>query len=63
VTDLAHEIRIQVDALGQPLGATLVVGWGSQREQIQPVAVGPFETLVEVAERLAGMVDTQLTLW
>lgn len=58
-----HEVRVQVDEHGAPLGCTVIHGWGSEREQVEPVPHGPFDTAVEVFETAIGRVDVQLSLW
>jgi hypothetical protein len=58
-----HEVRVQVDEYGQPLGCTVIHSWGSEREQVEPVPFGPFDTAGEVAALGLARVDVQLTLW
>lgn len=57
------EIRIQIDRLGQPLGATIIHNVGEYRESVRPLGVGPFDTPGEALEHAMMYVTVQQTLW
>lgn len=57
------EVRIQIDRLGQPVGATVIHDRHGM-ETVRPLDVGPFDTPHEVLEHiLQTFLTVQQTLW